>query len=92
MFGPDFSTAPAAVTAVAPVPVRSPPPQRVVEDTAQPQLSHQETGTLLSPPAADLRRLSASAREFADLLDKTGDVQIASAISGFRRGHFDMYV
>ncbi len=92
MFGPDFSTAAPAVTAVAPVPARPQPEQRVVEDTARPQLARQETGTLFSPPAPDLQQLSASARQFADLLDTTGNVQIASAISGFRAGHLDMYV
>jgi hypothetical protein len=92
MFGPDFSTATAAVAGVAPVPAQPQPQPRVVEETARPQLARQETGTLSSRPAADLQQLSASARQFADLLDTTGNVQIASAISGFRAGHLDMYV
>ena len=92
MFGPDISAAAPAIGALAAVPVRPQPQPRVVEETDRPQLGHQETGTLASPPAPDLRQLSASARQFADLLDTTGNVQIASAISGFRAHGLDVYV
>jgi len=82
MFGPDFSTGAAAITGIVPVLARGPQPaQRVVESTARSALEH-----------SDLQQLSKSAREFADLLDTTGDVQVALAISGFRAGHLDMYV
>jgi hypothetical protein len=93
MFGPDFSSGAAAVAGVVPVPASGPQPeQRVVENTGRSQLARQETGALYSRRPPDLQQLSASARQFADLLDTTGNVQIASAISGFRAGHVDMYV
>ncbi len=93
MFGPDFSTGVAAVAGMVPVPVSRPQAeQRVVEDTARAELRHQHTGSALGQMPADLQRLSESARQFADLLDTTGNLQVASAISGFRAGHLDMYV
>jgi hypothetical protein len=93
MFGPDLATGAAAVTGIVPVLAQAPQPaQRVVESTARSALEHRETGSMITSPPSDLQQLSKSAREFADLLDTTGNLQVASAISGFRAGHLDMYV
>jgi hypothetical protein len=93
MFGPDFSTGVAAAAGMVPVPVSRPPPeQRVVEDTARAELRHQHTRSALGQGPSELQQLSESARQFADLLDTTGNLQVASAISGFRAGHLDMYI
>jgi hypothetical protein len=92
MFGPDISTGAAAVAGIVPMPIHRPQPERrTVESTAHAKLEQQTTGSMLAQPPSALQQLSASARQFADLLDTIGSVQVASAISGFRAGHIDVY-
>jgi hypothetical protein len=92
MFAPDITPGAAAVAGVMQALSSRPQlTQRVVEDTARPELQQQGTGTLSDRAPTELQQLSKSARQFADLLDKTGNVQVASAISGFRAGRLDMY-
>jgi len=38
-----------------------------------------------------VEQLVTSARQFADILDTTGNVQVAAWISGFRVGFLDIY-
>jgi hypothetical protein len=92
MFGPDYSAGTAAAAGMVPVLLSRPQPQqRTVEDTARATLQHQESGSTLAQAPSELQQLSQSARDFADLLDTTGNVQVASALSGFRARHLDMY-
>ena len=93
MFGQDLTVSAVATAGAAQTPVTRPPPEpRVVEKAAGGNLRRQETGVLDARAPTPLRELSKSARQFADLLDTTGSVQVASSISGFRAGHLDMYV
>ena len=93
MLGPDLTVSAVAAAGTAQTPVTRPPPeQRVVEEAAGAHLQRQETGTLSPRSPSPLRELSESARQFADVLDTTGSVQVASSISGFQPGHLDMYV
>jgi len=80
----------------APVPTHAVPPPapattpRAVESTAQSTLQQQGSVTV-APHASPIQELARSARQFAEILDATGNVQIASVISGFRLGHLDTY-
>jgi hypothetical protein len=80
----------------APVPTHAVQPPasattpRIVESTAQSTL-HQQGGVTVAPQLNPLQELARSARQFAEILDATGNVQVASVISGFRLGHLDTY-
>ena len=93
MLGPDLTVSAVAAAGTAQTPVTRPPPeQRVVEEAAGANLQRQETGTVSARASSSLQELSKSAREFADVLDTTGSVQVAATLSGFQAGHLDMYV
>ena len=93
MFGQDFSVGAAAAAGAALTPVSRPQPeQRVVESTAHAQLRQRDAGSNFARAPSALEQLSSSARQFADVLDATGSVQVASSVSGFQAGHLDMYV
>jgi hypothetical protein len=93
MLGQDLTVSAVAAAGAAQTPVTRPPPEhRVVEKAAGSNLRRQETGVLAPRTPSPLRELSDSARQFADLLDTTGSVQVAASISGFQAGHLDMYV
>jgi hypothetical protein len=46
---------------------------------------------MIADPPSSIEQLSSSARQFADVLESTGSVVVASSISGFRMGHLDVY-
>lgn len=92
MFGQDFSVTAASVIGATHTPVSRPQPQqRVVEGTAKPQLPQPDIGSMYAKPPSALERLSSAARQFADVLDTTGSVQVASSVSGFPVNHVDLY-
>lgn len=93
MFGAEFS---GQSVPFAPVPlqqrvVQPPPPQRVVEGAHRATLQSQDFGTMYARMPSPLQQLSESARQFADILESTGNVMVASSVSGFRVGHVDVY-
>jgi|GEM_PF-2370248 len=92
MLGPDptIGAAPAVAATHAPL-TRSPPEPRVVESTAGSQLPRHETATMSASQPNVVEQLVTSARQFADILDTTGNVQVAAWISGFRVGFLDIY-
>jgi hypothetical protein len=92
MFGQDYSVQ-AVATAGAPLvqSSRPPPEPRAVENVAKARVRQQSTGTTLAPPPTPAQRLSASARQFADVLDATGSLYMAASVSGFRAGQLDLY-
>jgi hypothetical protein len=92
MFGQDYSVQ-AVVTAGAPLvqSSRPPPEPRAVEGLAKARLRQQSANTTLAPSPTAVERLSASARQFADVLDATGSLSMAASISGFRAGQLDVY-
>lgn len=93
MFTPDLSVHAVAPATAPPVQSTRPPPEpRAVEALAQARLRQRSTSTTLTPMPTELERLSASARQFADTLDATGNVDVAVAVSGFRVGQLDLYV
>jgi hypothetical protein len=69
------------------LPSRPEPEQRVVEGSAETTLGHNRTDS----PGQAAARLSASARAFAAIVETTGDVQVASNITGFPIRHVDLY-
>jgi hypothetical protein len=81
-----------AAPLVAPATVRAAPAPapRVVESTTG-GTSHETPGSTLAPPGTPIDELAASARQFAEILDSTGNLEIASSVSGFRIGHLDTY-
>jgi hypothetical protein len=92
MLGQDLSVAAAAAAGATQIqPARPQPEQRVVEGTGKSRLPDQETASMLAQPPSALQQLSSSARQFADILDSTGNVQLAASISGFRGGYLDVY-
>ncbi len=92
MLGPDptIEAAPAVAATHAPL-TRSPPEPRVVENTARSELPRHETPTMFAEPPSSIEQLVSSARQFADILDTTRNVQVAAWISGFRVGVLDLY-
>ena len=72
-------------------PVNPRPQQRVVEDVAKASVRRQDSRPTPRTPVTDLKRLSESARQFAEVLDSTGNVYVASSVSGFRSGALDVY-
>lgn len=92
MVGADFSLQ--AVPYVAPVAARPSQPQpetRAVESSAESTLQRHHAGSTLARQPSAVDQLVDSARQFADILDTTGNVQVASVVSGFRVGHVDTY-
>lgn len=85
-----MSAVPFAATAAL-RPVQPPPEVRVVENTARASLRQQHTGTHISRPPSAVDDLIQSARQFADILDRTGNLQVASSVSGFMVGGLDTY-
>ncbi len=67
------------------------PAQRVVESTAEVTLQRHSTASMYAAPPSSAQQLASSARQFADVLDTTGNVQIASSVSGLRIGFLDTY-
>ncbi len=70
---------------------RPPPQPRVVEDSARATLSEYKTSLRFSRPSSALEDLASSARQFAQVLDSTGSVAVAAAISGLSIGQLDVY-
>lgn len=92
MLGADHSIQAVPYTGPADVrPSQPPPQQRVVESAARSTLDQQQTRSMYASPPSGLQQLVSSARQFADILDSTGNVQVASYISGFRVGALDTY-
>lgn len=92
MFGQDYSLgAPSAAGAVAVQVSRPQPAPRVVEGSSKARLQQHETPSMYVKPPSSLQQLSSSAREFADVLDRTGNVDVAVSISGFRSARLDVY-
>ena len=90
MLGVD-STSP-VVPYSGPVQVRanSPPPElRVVEDVARTTLAARHAISPAIPNALD--EFVASVRQFAEILDTTRNVAMASSVSGFHVGVLDVY-
>lgn len=92
MLGADHSIQAVPYTGPADVrPSQPPPPQRVVESAARSTLHQQQTQSMYARLPSGLEQLVDSARQFADILDSTGNVQVASFVSGFRVGSIDTY-
>lgn len=92
MLGADTSIPAAPVAAAAAVrPIQPQPEQRVVESSARATLQEQFTGSVMSQGPSAIDQLAESARQFAEILDRTGNVQVASSVSGFRVGQIDTY-
>lgn len=92
MLGPDSSVGAAAAIGATQTPISRPQPQqRVVEGSAKPRLPQHDVGSMYAKPPSTLARLSSAARQFADVLDTTGSVQVASTVSRFPVGHLDVY-
>jgi hypothetical protein len=90
MVGVD-STSP-AVPNFGPVQVRAnapPPEQRVVEAVAHATLAARHA--VSSPVPDSLDAFVSSVRKFAQVLDSTGNVQMAASVSGFNVGVQDVY-
>jgi hypothetical protein len=93
MLGADSSiqAIPVAVSAAV-KPNQPQPEQRVVENVSRAALHQQHAGSTLARMPSAVEQLIHSARQFADVLDTTGNVQVASTVSGFHVGHVDTYV
>lgn len=92
MFGPDSSVQAVPYTGPPTTPPGQPPSeQRVVESTAKATLQQHQTGSMSAQPPSALKDLANSARRFAEILDSTGSIVLASVASGFRVGHVDVY-
>jgi hypothetical protein len=92
MVGADFSLQ--AVPHMAPTAARPSQPQpetRAVESSAESTLQGHHAGSTLARMPTAIDQLVESARQFAEVLDTTGNVQVASTVSGFRIGHVDTY-
>ncbi len=92
MLGTDISVqaVPVAAATAALKPSQPQPETRVVERSTRSTLQ-QQSGSSYTPTGSSLERLAASARQFAEVLDTTGSVQVASSVSGFRVGFLDTY-
>jgi hypothetical protein len=92
MLGQDFTTSALPPAGLAHVqPVRPQPVQRTVESVAKSHVRRFDTPSMYAAPPSAIEQLSSSARQFADVLDTTGNVQVASSVSGFVVGHVDLY-
>jgi hypothetical protein len=79
------------IAAAAVRPAQPRPEQRVVESAQRSTLHQQYSGSVSAGPPSAVEQLVESARQFADVLDSTGNVQVASTVSGFRVGFLDTY-
>lgn len=70
---------------------RPQPEQRVVEGSEQTTSSRTRTGSTGEWTQSTVARLVASARQFAAILDTTGDVRAASSVTGFPVRYVDLY-
>jgi len=70
---------------------RPPPQPRVVENVAHATLRQYESSPAYGRLPSALEELAYSARQFAELLDSTGSVAVASSISGLPVGGLDVY-
>jgi len=70
---------------------RPPPEPRVVENVAHATLRQYESSPANRRLPSALDDLAQSARQFAELLDSTGSVAVASSISGLAIGALDVY-
>jgi hypothetical protein len=92
MLGADASIQAVPLAGAAAVRPSQPQPEtRVVESTSRASLQQQHARSTLARLPSALEELAASARQFAEVLDSTGNVQVASSVSGFRVGHLDTY-
>ena len=92
MFGLDLTAPGVPVAGTPPVqPNRPPPEQRVVEGTEQSRLQQQDTATLTAESQNALGDFADSVRQFVQILDATGNVSVASSVSGFLTGRIDIY-
>ncbi len=93
MLGSEVSATAAA--SAGPTPAPTPQVQqaqrRVVEGVERSTLRQQSTGSALSKSGAGNADLVASARQFIKLLEATGNVQVASRLSGLKIGGVDLY-
>lgn len=92
MFSQDFSTQAVSAAAAPSVQLTRPPPEpRAVESLSKARVRQESGGTTLAPAPTALQQLSASARQFADVLDATGSLNVATIVSGFHAGQLDVY-
>ena len=92
MLAQDVTTSAAAVAGVPPGYYSRPPSQpRVVESAGNASLRQQQTASMLAEPPSAVQRLADSARQFAEILETTGNVFVASSVSGFRSARVDVY-
>ncbi|MCK4341662.1 MAG: hypothetical protein KAY37_08065 [Phycisphaerae bacterium] len=54
-------------------------------------MHQQHTGSMLARAPSAVEQLVYSARQFAGILDRTDNVQVASSVSGLRVGVIDTY-
>ncbi len=92
MLGLEVTTPAVPAAGALHAPASRPPPEtRTVEPTTEAPRRQAATPRTAQPSPA-LDDLIASARAFANLLDATGSVQLASTLSGFQPGGLDLYV
>ncbi len=92
MFSTNLSTTGVPYGGPLQVALSRPPPQpRVVENVSHTTLRQYESGPANPRLPSALEELAYSARQFAELLDTTGSVAVASSISGLPVGGLDMY-
>ncbi len=91
MLGQLNTTAVSVGAVTAPPAARPPPVHRVVESAPRARQQPLETGSTYAQPPTALEELTASVRQFADVLEITGNVHIASSVSGFRAMFLDLY-
>lgn len=90
MLGEFNTTAVAGAAAAPPVTARPPPAPRVVESAPRVRQSTLEFRPAHGRPTS-LDELAASVRQFAEVLEATGSVPLASSVSGFRSMYLDLY-
>lgn len=92
MFGQATSVPVPPAAGLTTGPVRQPErvEPRAVEstDSSRPRSHASATD---APPMQSVKRLSESARLFAEVLETTGSVQVAASVSGFIIGQLDLY-
>lgn len=75
----------------AALPSRPQPEVRVVETAAKSDLQKQQTRSTSTNGQTGKDQFVKSVRRFADVLDSTGNVWVASSVSGFRTSGLDIY-
>lgn len=85
MIGPTLPPVTALPAAATPhLPVRSPPEVRTVEPATESAAPRTDTPSQHAHQQTSLRQLVQSAMAFANVLANTGNVYVASTVSGFR--------